>query len=218
VSTKIAVLTADYPRVNLLPPEIQENRAFKRVQIGLGAVVLVAIGGVLAMQMNGQGAVHSAKAALAADADKAPRLQKTLNGLQYVTQAKSNSDAAKATIKQVRSTNVHWADFLNNLSLTLPPNDWYTSLGFSQKVLPGSLAAGTAAPSTIGTITFAGAGLKHNDVAAWLDAMAKEDNLIDPTFSQSNEILIGSTKTIQFQGSVSVTSGAIQPCDDQGVC
>ena len=43
----------------------------------------------------------------------------------------------------------------------------------------------------IGTIAFPAVGLKHDDVASWLDSIAKERGFAQPTFSSSTEVAIG---------------------------
>ena len=52
---------ATLPRVNLLPPEIEEQRRFRKVQIGLGAGVVAAVGVVGALTLLASGAVGDAQ-------------------------------------------------------------------------------------------------------------------------------------------------------------
>ncbi|MGH8938093.1 MAG: hypothetical protein ACRDV2_01960, partial [Actinomycetes bacterium] len=55
-TTRLATL----PRVNLLPPEIEEQRRFRRVQAGLGGAVAVAVALVAAGFVMANSEVSSA--------------------------------------------------------------------------------------------------------------------------------------------------------------
>jgi len=95
VSIKTATILADLPRVNLLPPEIHENRDFRRLATGLGALVALSIVGVGALYVHGKSAVQSATDALAADQQQQVTLQRELTKLQYVVTAAANEATAE---------------------------------------------------------------------------------------------------------------------------
>lgn len=218
MSIKTATILADLPRVNLLPPEIHENRDFRRLATGLGALVALSIVGVGTLYVHGKSAVQSATDALAADQQQQVTLQRELTKLQYVVTAAANEATAEASLAQARSTNVHWSDVLADLSATLPARAWYTHVAIKESVAAGSFPTSSAVPTPIGTISFAGFASVHNDVATWLDQMSKPPYLSDPYLANSTEQLIGTTKVVQFGSTVNVNSSAIKGCDTSGVC
>jgi Tfp pilus assembly protein PilN len=102
----------------------------------------------------------------------------------------------------------------------MPNNVWLTSMQVGEgtatasgtPAAPATLtptAAAPAAPVPIGSITFAGVAFKHDDVAAWLDAMAKVKSFSDPTFTSSTEAVLGGHNVVDFGGSVTLLSTAL---------
>ena len=63
--------------------------------------------------------------------------------------------------------------------------------------------------SGIGTVTFVGVGFSHDDVAVWLESLAKQKGYKDPYFSNSTEALIGTRKTVNFTSTVTLTPEAL---------
>lgn len=208
----------DLPRVNLLPPEIYEKRQLQRAQAALGLVVLVAVVGVGLVYVNGGSAVTNAKARLQTAQTTQTQLQGKVNQLSYVTAEAAQAQAAQDMLTQATGSAIPFSTYLADLSLLTPKNVWFTSITLTDSVAAGSLAAGTAAPDTVGTASFAGQALAHNDVATWLDNAAKEVGFADPYFTSSTESLVpqtgGTTGTaaktwVTFGSSVNLTSAAL---------
>jgi len=208
----------DLPRVNLLPPEIYEKRQLQRAQAGLGLVVLAAVVGIGLVYVNGGSAVTDAKSRLQAAQTTQGQLQGKVNQLNYVTAEAAQAQAAQGMLTQATGSAIPFSTYLADLSLLTPKNVWFTSVTLTSSVAPGSLAAGAPAPATVGTVTFAGQGLAHNDVATWLDNAAKEGGFADPYFTSSTESLVPGTgaatatapKTwVTFSSSVNLTSAAL---------
>jgi Tfp pilus assembly protein PilN len=208
----------DLPRVNLLPPEIFEKRQLQRAQAALGLVVLIAVVGVGLVYVNGGSGVTNAKSRLQSAQTTGQQLQGKITGLNYVTAEQAQADAAKAMLTEATGSAIPFSTYMADLSLRTPKNVWFTSVTFTSSVPPGSIAAGAAAPDTVGVVTFSGQALAHNDVAAWLDSAAKEVGFADPYFTSSSESLIPGTgaatgtapKTwVTFGSSVNLTSAAL---------
>ncbi len=214
-ATRLVVL----PQVNLLPPEIAEHKQMQRIQAGLALVVVVAIAAVGLLYIQGSSSVSDAKSHLAAAQVQQTALQAQQAKLAYVTAAKSNEDVANAALSQAMGTEIQWSHYLADLSRIVPTHVWFTSIQLTETTGPGTLANATAAPPTVGQITFSGKGLTHDDVAAWLDAAATEKGFTDPSFSQSTQSFIGSTGVVQFAATVDLTSAALsQRCAQPGSC
>jgi Tfp pilus assembly protein PilN len=217
---------ANMPRVNLLPPEIRENQRLRRVQLVLALGVVLTLAGVGLLYVNGQSGVSSAKNALANQQQKQTALQAKLNSLQYVTQIKAAGDSAEAALTQATATEVHWSEYLSDLSLTVPHDVWLTSVSFTEAVPAGSLLTAAQAPATVGsmqiaatTLTTNAPGASHNGVADWLDAAVKEKGFADVWFTGSQEAFIGPKRVATFTSSLNLTSDALtKRCTQPGVC
>jgi Tfp pilus assembly protein PilN len=208
----------DLPRVNLLPPEIFERRQLQRIQAGLVIVVLGAVVGVGLVYMNGGSSVTLAKSRLQASDDTHTALQAQLNKLNYVTAQQAQANQATALLTQATGTEIPISTYLADLSLLTPKNVWFTAVNIATTVPAGTLTSSAAAPASIGTITFTGLAVAHNDVATWLDNAAKEGGFANPYFSTSAETLVPGTGTIPgttaktwvtFGSSVNLTPAAL---------
>jgi Tfp pilus assembly protein PilN len=208
------------PRVNLLPPEINERKKLQRLQVGLALAVVVAIAGVGLVYENGGSAVTNSQNDLAAAQQQNATLQTKLASLQFVSAEKVVADQTQAMLTQATATQVHWSNYLADLSVITPAHDWFSSITFSESLPVGSLTAPSDAPAVVGSVTFAGSGLAHNDLATWLDTAATEKGFVDPYFTNSTESYVGKTKIVTFSSSVGLTSDALvgNSCSQQGTC
>jgi Tfp pilus assembly protein PilN len=217
-TTTTSTRVIELPRVNLLPPEIFERRQLQRAQAGLGVVVIAALVGVGLVYVSGGSKVTDAKSRLAASQATQTNLQSQLNKLSYVTAEAAQATAAQGMLTQATASTIPFSTYLADLSLLTPKNVWFTAITFTGSVAPGSITDPTAAPATVGTVTFSGQALAHNDVAAWLDSAAKEIGFADPYFSSSIESVIPGTGTATgstpktwdtFNSTVNLTSAAL---------
>src|SRR3954451_6869771 len=185
-------------RVNLLPPEIEQARALKRTQAGLAvglAAVVVAVGGVYALQVHDK---NAAADELAATRSTTVTLQKEQDKYADVPRTIAAIDAAEEARSTAMANDVEWYRTLNNFALTLPTNVWFTTVNLSLAgagvpatgTATGSTTTapptgttpttGTAAPATgagIGVLTVNGAALTHPDVATWLDVVGRQPGM-----------------------------------------
>jgi Tfp pilus assembly protein PilN len=199
------------PRVNLLPPEVHQARKLRKLQLGLGAgvaLVIVAIGGFYVLESQNKAAAADELASVQAQTT-------TLNAqkAQYADVPKTIAaiEAAEDARQNAMSNDVAWYRYLNDLSYITPAHTWLTTMTVTANGASTSGANGTSTlqPPGIGTITFAGVAKKHNDVAAWLDAAAKEKGWSNVYFTTSTVGVIGSTPVVNFNSSVTVTAAAL---------
>jgi hypothetical protein len=61
----------------------------------------------------------------------------------------------------------------------------------------------------IGTVAFTGKGYTHNDVASWLNALAKQKGLTQPYFTSSTVEEIGTEKVVTFESQATITEDAL---------
>ena len=217
-TTTTSTRVVELPRVNLLPPEIFEKRQLQRAQLGLGVVVIVALVGVGLVYISGGSAVTDAKSRLQTAQTTQTNLQTQLTKLNYVTAEATQAQQAQAMLTQATASTIPFSTYLADLSLLTPKNVWFTAVTLTSTVPPGTITSPTSAPATVGSVTFSGQALAHNDVASWLDSAAKEVGFSDPYFNSSSETLVPGTGTapgttpktwVTFSSSVNLTSAAL---------
>jgi Tfp pilus assembly protein PilN len=124
-------------------------------------------------------------------------------------------DAAEAQLSQAMGKEIRWSFFLNDLSLKTPNKVWLTEMTVTQVDPSQSVAAaattagGTYLTPGIGSVQFRGHASAHNDVAAWLDALAKQKGYAQPYFTNSTKEKIGDTPAVSFDSKVSITEDAL---------
>jgi Tfp pilus assembly protein PilN len=210
----VTVAAPRVPRVNLLPPEILEAAKFRRFQMamvaaGVGAVALVGV-----LSYSAHQSVSHAKSDLAVAQQQQTSLQSQLAGLQSVKDVYTQVAAKKAMLAQAMGPEIRWSFYLTDLSLKIPQNVWLTGMtATEQPASPVAAATSTAAtavvPAGIGTVTFAGTAFSHDDVATWLDALAKERGFTNAYFTNSTKSAIGQKPIVTFSSSVTLTQAAL---------
>ena len=212
MSTLTTTRVATLPRVNLLPPEIEEERRFKKVQAGLGIALVAALGVVGALTLLANGQVQSAQDEVDAAKARKVTLQAKVAEFAEVPKVYAEVEAAQAQLSTAMDDEIRWSYFLNDLSLKTPGKVWLTKMTVLQTTDPTQLAA--AAPTQtygttgVGSVTFEGVGFQHNDVAAWLDALAKQKGLTQPYFTNSKTEAIGTDSAVTFQSQATITEDA----------
>jgi Tfp pilus assembly protein PilN len=106
---------------------------------------------------------------------------------------------------------IRWSYFLNDLSLKIPNRVWLTSMTVSKSdVAAAPPAAGQYVNPGIGSITFDGQAYSHNDVAAWLNSLARQKGYTQPYFSDSTIEAVGSNEdAVKFTSQVTITDDAL---------
>ena len=218
MSTLTTTRLATLPRVNLLPPEIEEQRRFRKLQLGLGAGVVVALGAVGALTLLAIGQVGDAQDELEASKAQNTVLQAKANEYAEVPLVFAQVEAAEAQLSQAMGQEVRWSYFLNDLSLKTPSKVWLTKMTVTQNVDAASAAITAPVPAAgssqwaeagLGSVVFEGHAIAHNDVAAWLDALAKQKGLTQPYFTKSEAELIDEQRVMTFDSQATITEDAL---------
>ena len=201
--------TAAMPRVNLLPPEIAEQRRFRRMQIAMGSAVVVAVVAVAGGWVLAHGGVSSAQTELDSANATHTDLQQQVASYSNVKQVYADVAAHEAMLTTAMSGEIQWSHYLNDLSLKIPDNVWLTNVSVQTSVGPAAPAAtGALTPNKIGTVTFSGVALTHDDVATWLESLATENGYANPYFSNSTEATLSGQKVVDFSSTVDLTPDA----------
>ena len=202
--------TALLPRVNLLPPEIAEKRAFRRIQTGLGAAGVATLGVVGLLYLSAAHGVSSANADLSSAKSQNTTLQTEVAGYRNVTAVYAAAAAAQGQLTTAMGDEIRYSQLLNDLALSVPSTVWLKSVSYTQATSVAPAGRSTATPAIgVGTFTVTGVGFSHDDVAIWLDSIASLKTYSNPYFSNSTEALLGSRKTANFTSTANLTSAAL---------
>ncbi len=217
------VAEASFARVNLLPPEIGERRQLRRLQYALATAGLATVGVVAALWLSATGSVGEAQEELDAAQAQRAKVQQQVNELDNVRATYERVASTQALVQQALANEVLWSRYLTDLGLRRPERVWLTKMSVTladgTTVAPGAAPApaagatgtGGLAAAEIGSITFTGVAYDHDDVAAWLEALAKEKGWSNPYFSISKEKDLAGRTVVDFTSTVTVDSSAINP-------
>jgi len=207
-ATTGVVAPATLPSVNLMPAEIAEAARFRRFQLAMGAAVVGAIVIVGGLYVHGKSAVSSAQDQKTQAEAAHAAAQTELNGLQGVSDIYTQVANRETMLTTAMGDEVDWSTYLSDLSLRIPDHVWLTNLGLTQTGATPPVPGTVAGPTGIATITFGGTAFSHDDVATWLDMLAKEKGFANAYFSNSTKALIGTKSVVNFASSVDVTDVA----------
>lgn len=204
----LATGRATLPRVNLLPPEVHQARQLRRVQVGLGvavAAVALVVGGFYYLETQ---SASEAKDNLNAAQAKGSTL--TAQKAQYaqVPRTLAAIEAAETARQDAMVNDVQWYRYLNDLSYVTPKNAWLLTFDVTLNQA-GVINANPVAHPAIATVTVTGVAKAHNDVAAWLNAAAKESGWVDAYFTNSQKQDMNGETFVQFSSTANVTDHAL---------
>jgi Tfp pilus assembly protein PilN len=201
------------PQVNLMPPEIAEAARLHRLQRGMAAAVLVSAVAVGGLYWHTKQGVGSAQNELTASQAQQTSLRAKYNSLNDVQQTFTQVQAKQLLVQQAMGQEVRWSFILNAMTTSVPDNVWLTGFNAQETSVPGSTAppivGADGATSGIGSIIFSGVAFRHDDVANWLDAMAKVKGFEDPSFSSSAKGVIGTRIVLDFGSSIVLGADAL---------
>ena len=206
---------AGLPRVNLLPPEIAEAQRFRQLQLLMGGAVVLAVVAVGGLYVHAKSGVTSAQSSLTSAEAGQQATQQKLNSLASVKSTYAEVASKQAQLASAMGQEIRWSTTLNDLSLRVPSNVWFTAITANETSVGSSTTAAaptttaTTSPATVGTMDFTGVAMTRDGVANWLDAMSREKGFVDPSFSSSSETLIGARKVDGFGTSVGLDSSIL---------
>lgn len=226
--------TPTLPRVNLLPPEIAEARTLKQYRLGAAGAVAVAAAGVVVFYLQAHSGVAKAQSALDASNVQTAHLKSELATQRYqnVTLVKNEVSSAKATLATALAPQVIWSKYLQDMSVSLVGNYWFTNMVMTASGSAAAAAPGGATPladgSAIGTILLTGTAVSHYDVADLLRSLAKQEGLSDkPVVSSSAKdasadglpplVKFTVTQTVDSNGRPSAPTAAAAPAAAGGL-
>ena len=205
----LEAVAAPLPRVNLLPPEIGERQRFRRIQLGLCAGLLTATGVVALLYVGAVGSTTDAAAELAATSSRGASLRAQTNEYAEVQRIHAEAGAAKTMLSQAMAGEIRFSTLLDDLSRSVPDDVWLDNVTFTQTSAsaPDAVAAGTSAG--VGTVTFAGLGGEHDDVAVWLESLAAQERFADASFTKSTAGTVDGRPSVSFTSTATLSPAAL---------
>lgn len=205
---KQSASTSVWPQVDLLPPEVRQERKLKRTKrllaVALLAIVLLAVVGWVFAKFT-LVAANREVADAQADTAKLTQQQAKYAG---VPQIQSQLAAARTALSSATATEVLWKPYLEALRAVTPPNVSYQSLQVTLSSDPTATSAPLQQPA-VGQIVFTANAATLPDVAAWMDAVGQLPGLSDPWFTQAAVTDENGYVYYQVSGSVQITSAAL---------
>ena len=209
-TTPTGVRTATLPRVNLLPTEIREGARFRNLQAAMGLAVVLAVVVVAALAYLGSSDVNDAQDGLSAAQTRGAVLQSQVRQYDTVPQQYALVANAQAQLQQAMSQEVRYSFILNDLSLRMPAGVWLTSLSVNQTVDTPNSTNGAWGNAQLASVKASGTAISLNDVAGWLDTLARSGTYTDPWAGNAVQSLSGATVgQWTFDSSVGVTDKAL---------
>ena len=197
-------------RINLLPPEVGERQRLRRrtfASIGLGAVLLVLVGGFYFLQViRLSGVEEDIQAQEAVNAD----LQRQIDELQDVAALEQEISATRQLLATLLQDRVLWSGILRDISLVIPSELWLDGLtgqiGAAAGV-EGEAPAATAVAEggLVGQISFTGSAFSHREVALWLSRLEDVRGFINPWLASSTKV--SSEEAVAEDGTTVTTTG-----------
>jgi len=187
MTTTLATRTVTFPRVNLLPPEIEEEARFRSVRALLGLAVLGAGLVVGGLYWTASGQVSQAQDDLTASRAEQTRLNAEVTKYAEVPVAYARVAAAEASLSLAMDQEIRYSYILNDLALTIPSSVWLTEITVNQQVDADAASplVGSWGTPSVSKISFQGLSDGETGIAAWLDALAKNEGYTDPYFTKA---------------------------------
>ncbi|MGQ7298241.1 PilN domain-containing protein [Quadrisphaera sp. KR29] len=221
------------PRVNLLPPEVLARRAVRRVQrgaavaAGAAVVVVAAAWGVTASQVSAE------QARLDAANQRVQTLQAEQAQYAEAPQVIAQVEAAEAARATAMAQDVALYSYVDSLTRALPDGAWLAGVQVSLDAAGATAGAATtaaatsataatgaaagASAATTGSISITARSTSYEDVAGYLDALARVPGVADAYLTASSQDASAAVPVVSFTVTARVTTDALSHRYDQEV-
>ena len=189
--------------INLLPPEVAEERTRRRraglLMLAGVAYVLLLVAGVFYWNTR----VSAARAEVEDQQQINAGLEQEVASLADARALQAEFQAKSALVQEALVNDVDWGVFLNDLSRLLPERVWVEAFN-------GSIIEGQGA-EIVGQVTFSGVGFDFPDVSEWLRTLDSGgfSGVTGPWVSTASESTIGDESVVSFSSTATLTTGAV---------
>lgn len=205
-----ALVLADQPQVNLLPPEVRAARTLRVVKRWLGislVFVVVLLAGVFGLSLLRLGIAETELAAAQADTATLQNEEKKYAEVPAVLTA---LEAAETVRELGMSTEVSWKPYLDAVTAVLPAEVSLKTITYTGAT-PETPAATPASPllkPSVGVLQFSGRSLTLPDTAAMIDALNSVPGFSDAWVTAAAITEADGTVFYEVESSVQVTDVA----------
>jgi type IV pilus assembly protein PilN len=195
-------------RVNLLPPEIFEERRFRRTQRMLALAVLLVVAGAGVVVYFAQHRVTEARSNLADVQARVGRLQSEKAKYDEVPKVIAEVHSADAARASAMSSDIVWYRYLDQLVQAMPPGVSFQSVSLAVAASSAPAGGSTAlTPTGIGTLQLNGDAPDYQSVASWLESVVTVRGLAGAQLSTAAKN--ATDGTVSYTESVVITPDAL---------
>jgi Tfp pilus assembly protein PilN len=218
MTTLTASRVAEFPRVNLLPPEIDQASRLRRLQILLGLALLGLLVIVALVFFWAGGQVTAANDELTAAEAQGASLEAQVADFAEVPKVIAEVGAAQDALVTAMTPEVRFSFYLNDLSLTIPRSTRLVDLTATNTAAAAQLdpslppTATQLGEPTMGNIAFTGASSSFDGVAAWMQSLARQEGYVSPTLQTvakaDADLTVGTVYTVSSSTSLSIEAAS----------
>ena len=179
-------------QVNLLPPEIRQRQAQRRLttMIALAGVGLMVL--LLLFYFIQLGRLSSAESDLEAQQAQNAQVQQQIDELQPYADLEQELADRQALVAQLYLNEVSWSSALLDISRVIPDASVLTNLSGTLTPVGATGAApvgvtGATPGSLIGSMTFSGLALETRTISDWLTRLEQVEGWVNPWVSSATE-------------------------------
>jgi len=206
---------APVPRVNLLPPEIQQARRLATVQRHLAAALVLTVVAGAAGTFWAQNKVSRAEQALEETRSRTEALTSAQGRYTEVPQVLAQVDAAASARERALAQDILWYRVLDAVALITPEEISLTDVEVTVGGATSTAASDPLLPSGIGQIEFSGNAENFPVVATWLDSVADLPGVDGSSLKTATRPTSGESTALKFTTSVVVVDTALSHRYDQ---
>ncbi len=192
---------APVPKVNLLPIEIVEGRAFRRTQFVLAGAVVLVVGVIGVGTVVAKNQVDDAQTEADAAQTRITQLQQQQTEYAEVPKIYAQVEAATAARKQAFIGDAPWYRYIRELDRALPAGVGFTSISMTLST-SGAAATNPLTPAAAASLTIAGTAPDYKLVAEWMEAFDKVRGLQSATLQSAARETATSGTTFSATGVV----------------
>lgn len=182
-------------QVNLLPPELRQRQAARRLTstiIAVGLAVLAIIGVFYFMQTQ---RLSDAQSELEAQQERNAELSAEIESLSQFAALEGELAAKEALVASLYVNEVSWSSALLDVSRVIPDASYLTNLTGSITATgaatpgeePATSTGGTPETTLIGNMTFSGVADETDTIASWLTRLEQVRGWVNAWVSSAQE-------------------------------
>jgi Tfp pilus assembly protein PilN len=213
LDTLVSSVPVTLPRVNLLPQEINEANAARRLKVVLAAGLAVVVAGVGFVYVSAGGAVTEAQQHLDQAQSTTTSLRAEVARHNTVTPLKLDVQSRTTLLLAAMSGNIPWAFYMNDMQLGLPSGVRLVTWQMQ------SSSAGASGPATafgsngVATWTITGEAKRFEDVALVVESLQQLDAVDSVFVTKASSVVdqISGQPIIQWTATCRLNNKALRP-------